>query len=155
MPSIRDCGTTLTTTRCPGRHARSDRINAGELSNLEVATGDNRRPPRPWFFVVLGALTAEEAFDRLDGAVADGANDDETIAATSFCRCTPGAQLISHRAAVLSATLSGLIVHPGDQGPCAKWPVVIPRGSDYRAHRNGQENDTLDSRGEAETHYRG
>jgi hypothetical protein len=105
--------------------------------------------------VALGALTAEEAFDRLDGAVADSADEDETIATTSFCRRIPGAHLISRRAAVLSATLSGLIVHPGDQHPCARRPVVIPRGSDYRAHRNGQENYTLASRGEAETHYRG
>ncbi len=53
--------------------------DACELSLLEIGTGDNPRPPRPWFFVVLGALPARDAFDRLDSAFADDADDDETV----------------------------------------------------------------------------
>jgi hypothetical protein len=34
--------------------------------------------PRPWYLVILGALPAQQVFERLDAAFSDGADEDET-----------------------------------------------------------------------------
>jgi len=51
---------------------------AGDAYPSETSAEDKPSPPRPWFFVVLGALPARQAFARLDAAFADDADEDET-----------------------------------------------------------------------------
>jgi hypothetical protein len=51
---------------------------SGQLYGSEPGAEDKPRPPRPWFYIVLGALPAREAFVRMDAAFADDADEDET-----------------------------------------------------------------------------
>ncbi len=50
----------------------------GHIGASDLGAEDKPSPPRRWYFVVLGALPAREAFVRLDAAFADDADEDET-----------------------------------------------------------------------------
>ena len=50
----------------------------GQMGALEADGEEKPRPPKPWFYVVLGALPAREAFARLDALFADETDEDET-----------------------------------------------------------------------------
>ena len=45
---------------------------------FEIEPEGQPRRSRPWYLVILGALPAKEAFERLDAAFADDADEDET-----------------------------------------------------------------------------
>ena len=50
----------------------------GQIGAPEADGEEKPRPPKPWFYVVLGALPAKEAFARLDALFADETDEDET-----------------------------------------------------------------------------
>lgn len=58
----------------------AERLDADQDRGEPVSGGLEAAPdlPRPWYSVVLGALPARQAFDRLDAAFLDEADEDET-----------------------------------------------------------------------------
>lgn len=58
--------------------AEPSESDGGNSFTVQTGVEDEPRPPKPWYFVVLGALPAREAFFRLDAAFAENADEDET-----------------------------------------------------------------------------
>lgn len=103
-------------------------------------------PPRPWYLVVLGALPARQAFEHLDAAFSEAADDDETgrqtegdiVAATALI--DEAGFLVPDTVAIASFAWGlGHLLNGGSRADLAAWDE---REGDLKARINSMLTPT-------------